>query len=37
MNKEVVFVLEPDVGRVTVEISQASMHEVSELANDLGA
>jgi anaerobic ribonucleoside-triphosphate reductase activating protein len=37
MNKELIFVMEPDVGRVTVEISQASIHEVSELANDLGA
>ncbi len=37
MNKEAVFVLEPDLGRVTVEISQVSTHEVSELANDLGA
>jgi len=37
MNKELVFVLEPDVGRVTVEISQASTHGVYELANDLGA
>jgi len=37
MNKEFVFVLEPDVGRVTVEISQASTHAVDELANDLGA
>nr|HQU91377.1 hypothetical protein [Pyrinomonadaceae bacterium] len=37
MNKELVFVLEPDVGRLTVEISQASMHEVNELANDLSA
>ena len=37
MNKELVFVLEPDLGRVTVEISQASTHRVYELANDLGA
>ncbi len=37
MNKELVFVLEPDVGRVTVEISQASTPAVNELANDLGA
>ncbi|MGB7070637.1 MAG: 4Fe-4S cluster-binding domain-containing protein [Pyrinomonadaceae bacterium] len=36
MNKELVFVLEPDVGRVTVETSQASTHAVNELANDLG-
>ena len=37
MNKELVFVLEPDVGRVTVEISQAQTGEVDDLANDLGA
>lgn len=37
MSKELVFVLEPDVGRVTVEISQASTKNVDELANDLGA
>lgn len=37
MNKELVFVLEPDVGRVTVEISQASTHTVDELSDDLGA
>jgi len=36
MNKEVVFVLEPDVGRVTVEISQVPAHEVDELTQDLG-
>lgn len=36
MNKELVFVLEPDVGRVTVEISQTSIQTVDELANDLG-
>jgi anaerobic ribonucleoside-triphosphate reductase activating protein len=36
MSKELVFVLEPDVGRVTVEISQASTQTVDELANDLG-
>ncbi len=36
MNKELVFVLEPDIGRVTVEISQASTHAVNELANDVG-
>jgi len=36
MNKELVFVLEPDVGRVTVEISQASKQAVDELAGDLG-
>lgn len=37
MNKELVFVLEPDVGRVTVEISQATTHTIDDLANDLGA
>lgn len=37
MNKELVFVLEPDVGRVTVEISQALASTVDDLANDLGA
>lgn len=31
-----VFVLEPDVGRVTVEISQAPTHAVDDLAGDLG-
>ena len=36
MNSELVFVLEPDVGRVTVEISQASKQAVDELAADLG-
>jgi len=36
MNKELVFVLEPDVGRVTVEISQIPNHAVDHLANDLG-
>lgn len=36
MNKELVFVLEPDVGRVTVEISQASKQAVDDLAGDLG-
>lgn len=36
MNKELVFVLEPDVGRVTVEISQASKQAVNDLAGDLG-
>lgn len=36
MNKELVFVLEPDVGRVTLEISQATTHSVDDLANDLG-
>ena len=37
MSKELVFVLEPDVARVTVEISQASKQTVDELANDLGS
>lgn len=37
MNKELIFVVEPDVGRVTVEISQTSTQAVDELANDLGA
>lgn len=36
MNNELVFVLEPDVGRVTVEISQAHGHAVIDLARDLG-
>lgn len=36
MSKELVFVLEPDVGRVTVEISQASTQNVDDLENDLG-
>lgn len=36
MNKELVFVLEPDAGRVTVEISQASKQTINALANDLG-
>jgi anaerobic ribonucleoside-triphosphate reductase activating protein len=36
MNRELVFVLEPDVGRVTVEISQASKQAVDGLAADLG-
>lgn len=36
MNNEMVFVLEPDVGRVTVEISQAPTHAVDDLAGDLG-
>jgi len=36
MSKELVFVLEPDVGRVTVEISQASAQTVDEVARDLG-
>ncbi|HMQ05625.1 MAG TPA: 4Fe-4S single cluster domain-containing protein [Pyrinomonadaceae bacterium] len=36
MNKELVFVLEPDVGRVTVEISQTSKQSVDGLVEDLG-
>lgn len=36
MNKELILVLEPDLGRVTVEISQATTHAVDDLANDLG-
>ena len=36
MNRELVFVLEPDVGRVTVEVSQASKQTVDDLAGDLG-
>lgn len=36
MSKELVFVLEPDVGRVTVEISQIPTPAVDGLANDLG-
>jgi hypothetical protein len=36
MSKELVFVLEPDLGRVTVEISQAPKQAVDGLAADLG-
>ena len=36
MSKELVFVLEPDVGRVTVEISQAFVKAADHLARDLG-
>ena len=36
MSKELVFVLEPDLGRITVEISQASKQAVDGLAADLG-
>lgn len=36
MNKEAIFVLEPDAGRVTVEISQATAQAVNDLASDLG-
>lgn len=35
MNNELVFVLEPDVGRVTVEISKTPVGAVDELVNDL--
>lgn len=36
MNRELVFVLEPDVGRVTVEISQASSQTVDAIGRELG-
>jgi anaerobic ribonucleoside-triphosphate reductase activating protein len=36
MSKEVVFVLEPDVGGVTVEISQVTKETADDLAGDLG-
>ncbi|HMO80020.1 MAG TPA: 4Fe-4S cluster-binding domain-containing protein [Pyrinomonadaceae bacterium] len=36
MNKDLVFVLEPDVGRVTVEISQVDKQAVDGIAGDLG-
>ncbi len=36
MSKELVFVLEPDVGRVTVEISQVDKQAVDGIAGDLG-
>ena len=36
MNRELVFVLEPDAGRITVEISQAAKHTVDDLGYDLG-
>ena len=36
MNDELVFILEPDFGRVTVEISQAPARAVDDLAHDLG-
>lgn len=36
MSKEVVFVLEPDAGRLTVEISQAPTPAIDELVGDLG-
>src|SRR5688572_9759041 len=37
MSREVVFVVEPDVGKVTVEISQISGEIVDDLATDLGS
>lgn len=37
MSKELVFVLEPDVGRVTVEISQTPTQGVDDLTLDLGS
>lgn len=36
MSKELVFVVEPDVGRVTVEISRSPLAAIEELENDLG-
>lgn len=36
MSKEVVLVLEPDVGRVTVEISQAAKQTADDLTGDFG-
>lgn len=36
MSKEIVFVLEPDAGRVTVEISQVPTQTADEIARDLG-
>lgn len=36
MSKELVFVLEPDTGRVTIEISQVSKQTADEFAGDLG-
>jgi anaerobic ribonucleoside-triphosphate reductase activating protein len=36
MNRELVFVLEPDDGRVTVEISQTPTPAIDELVSDLG-
>jgi anaerobic ribonucleoside-triphosphate reductase activating protein len=37
MSRELVFVVEPDVGRVTVEISHASKRTVDDLTRDLGS
>ncbi len=36
MNKELVFVMEPDVGRVTVELSQIPTPAAGDFASDLG-
>lgn len=36
MSDELVFVLEPDLGRVTVEVSQASRKDIEVLGDDLG-
>ncbi len=37
MSRELVFVVEPDAGRVTVEISDASKSTIDQLADDLGS
>ena len=36
MNREIVFILEPDAGRVTVESSHASARLAKEIKRDLG-
>ncbi|MGH9946940.1 MAG: 4Fe-4S single cluster domain-containing protein [Pyrinomonadaceae bacterium] len=36
MNREAIFVLEPDAGRVTIEISQVPAQAVNDLSSDLG-
>lgn len=36
MNREIVFVAEPDTGRITIEISQTPAEVVDELKKDLG-
>jgi hypothetical protein len=36
MNREIVFILEPDAGRVTVESSRASARLAKEIKRDLG-
>lgn len=36
MNREIVFILEPDEGRVTVESSRASARLAKEIKRDLG-